>query len=274
MSDRIADVLRADVVDGSFTLAGWLPDATPLIDSKGSAKEELVELGERLFDLHEMMFAGKDRSVLLVLQGSDASGKNGTIKHVLRHVNPAGLRVASFEEPTEEERRHHFLWRIREEVPGPGMIGVFNRSHYEDVLVPLAEGSDDDLDSRFDDIRAFEEELHESGIIVVKCLLHISYDEQRQRFLRRLRREDKRWKFAESDLETRRLWDEYQLAYGEVVARSNWEHAPWYVVPADHKWYRNWAVARLLVDTLEGLNLAYPQPDLDLETLRERLEAA
>ncbi len=274
MSDQVRDEFRAPTDGEPFTLAGYVSDATPYVSSKSDAKDELEDMGDRLFDLHELLFANAERSLLLVLQGTDASGKNGTIKHVVRRVNPAGVRIASFTEPTEEEKEHHFLWRIRQQVPEPGVMGVFDRSHYEDVLVPLAEGteSDETIDDRFDDILQFEEELTDNGVIVVKCLLHISYDEQRERFLRRLRRHDKRWKFNEADLETRRHWDDYVAAYGEVVSRTSTPRAPWYVIPSDHKWYRNWAIARLLIETLEELHMEYPEPDLDLEALRTALE--
>lgn len=267
-------LLAADPVDGAFTLASRDSSVTPLTDSKKQAKNELDEMGERLFDLHEMMFAGEQRSILLVLQGTDASGKNGTIKHVINRVNPAGVSSAEFAVPTDEEAEHHFLWRIRPEVPTPGKLAVFSRSHYEDVIIPLAEQSEDDaeIDSRFDDIADFEAELTKSGVAVVKCLLNISYDEQRERFLRRLRRPDKRWKFAEADLETRRNWDSYQMAAGETVARSSTDDEPWFVIPADHKWYRNWAIAKILLEVLDDMDLSYPEPDLDLDSLREALD--
>lgn len=261
--------------DGFFNLAAHKPDATRHIDGKSEAKEGLAEAGDELFDWHEKLFAEGERSLLLVLQGTDASGKNGTIKHVVRLVNPAGVRISSFTEPTEEEQEHHFLWRIRKGLPGPGVLGVFDRSHYEDVLVPMAEQTlpAEDIEQRFKDIIEFEQELTDGGMTVVKCLLHLSYDEQRERFLRRLRRDDKQWKFNNADLETRRYWDAYQAAYGEMVAKTSTSEAPWYVIPSDHKWYRNWAIARLLIEVLEDMNPDYPQTDLDVEALRAQLEA-
>lgn len=270
----IRKLLQARPIDGSFTLDSEDPAATPLVDSKSQAKNELDEIGEALFDLHEMMFANEDRAVLLVLQGTDASGKNGTIKHVINRVNPAGVVITEFGPPTEEEAEHHFLWRIRPAVPPAGKLGVFARSHYEDVIVPLAEGAEDaaEIESRFEDIAQFESELTASGIQVVKCLLNMSYDEQRERFLRRLRRHDKRWKFGEGDIATRRNWDAYQMARGETVARTSTDDEPWYIIPADHKWYRNWAIAKILVETFEDMDLSYPKPDLDLEALREALD--
>lgn len=275
MSMLVTDETRARLVDGTFTLAGHDPGSTALVDSKADAKDDLETMRNEIFDLHEKLMAESRRSVLLVLQGTDASGKNGTIKHVVSAVNPAGLTISSFTAPTEEELEHHFLRRIRDGVPEPGFLGVFNRSHYEDLLVPLATGSEEpaEIDKRIKEILDFELELIESGVSIVKCLLHISYDEQRERFLRRLRRPDKRWKFAESDLETRRLWDEYQLAYGEMVAATSTDAAPWQIIPADHKWYRNWIVARLLIEVMSEMDLEYPQPELDYETLSRALEA-
>ncbi|MBT8202077.1 MAG: polyphosphate kinase 2 family protein [Acidimicrobiia bacterium] len=266
--------VRASVgADGVFNLAAHDTADTPGVDGKDQAKQELADMADELFDLHEKLFAEDERALLLVLQGTDASGKNGTIKHVVRLVNPAGVSIASFVEPTEEERAHHFLWRIRKQVPRAGRLGVFDRSHYEDVLVPAAEGtvSAAEIDQRLEDINHFEHELTESGVTVLKCLLHISYDEQRDRFLRRLRRDDKRWKFSEADLETRQHWDQYQAAYGQTVAATHTDHAPWHVIPSDHKWYRNWAAASLLIETLTEMDPRYPEPDFDLEVLRQRL---
>lgn len=266
---------RVRPLHGVVNLAGYSTDDTPFIDSKSDAKDALEDdLPERLFDAHELLFAEADRSLLLILQGTDCSGKNGTIKHVVIHMNPAGVRTASFTEPTEEEKEHHFLWRYRRSLPGPGQLGVFDRSHYEDVLEPQVSGrlDDDAIAERIDEINQFEREIVDGGTVIVKCLLHISYDEQRERFLRRLRRDDKRWKFASDDIETRRRWNEYQMAYGDAVVATNTDHAPWYIIPADHKWYRNWSIAHLLLGTLDEMGLAYPQPDFDLEKLRDQLE--
>jgi len=265
---------RAEPRDGIVNLAGYDPSATPFVDDEDDADDELDEMREQLFDLHEMMFAAEDRRVLLVLQGPDCSGKNGTIKHVVIAMNPAGVRVASFAEPTEEELDHHFLWRYRRELPRLGRLGVFNRSYYEDVLVPAVSGDPDgdvDIDARLGDIVDFERELLDDTV-VVKCFLHISYDEQRRRFLRRLDRDDKRWKFDPADLESRRHWNEAQVAYGTTIAATSVDDAPWYIIPADHKWYRNWAIARILVETFRSMNLKYPQPDLDVEALRAALQ--
>ncbi len=273
--DELNEAFRLLPVDGAVNLAGFDAAATPMVDGKSDAKKELKhDLADELFDQHELLFATRERAMLLVLQGTDCSGKNGTIKHVVIHMNPAGVRTASFTEPTEEEKKEHFLDRHRRELPEPGQLGVFDRSYYEDYLVPAAHGELDDeaMAERLDEINAFEKELIDDGTILVKCLLHISYDEQRERFLRRLRRDDKRWKFAPSDIETRKRWDTFQAAYGRVLQATSTEHAPWYVIPADHKWYRNWAIGHLLVETLGALNLDYPQPDFNLEELRSSLE--
>lgn len=272
---ELQETFRARPTDGIVNLAGYDPALTPFMDDEDDAEDQLEnEFAEQLFDLHELLFANEERSLLLVLQGLDCSGKNGTIKHVVIHMNPAGVRVASFGEPTEEEAEHHFLWRIRSELPKPGQLGVFDRSHYEDAIVPLALGQigDDELQTRIDEINQFEKELVADGTVIVKCMLHISFDEQRYRFLRRLRRDDKRWKFDPSDIETRRHWNDFQAAYGQVLGATTTDHAPWHVIPADHKWYRNWAIAKLLIETFESMGMAYPQPDFDLEELRTQLE--
>jgi len=273
--DELAEAFRLSPVDGAVNLAGFDPAQTPLVDGKKEAKKELKDdLAEELFDEHELLFATEDRSLLLVLQGIDCSGKNGTIKHVVIHMNPAGVRTASFTEPTDEEKSEHFLDRHRRELPKPGQLGVFDRSYYEDYLVPAVHRKldDDELANRLEEINAFEKELIDDGTILIKCMLHISYDEQRERFLRRLRRDDKRWKFLPSDLESRGKWDEFQAAYGQVLTATSTEHAPWYVIPADHKWYRNWAIAHLILETLRTLNLTYPQPEFNLADLRSQLE--
>lgn len=262
--------------DDDLTLAGFDPAETLL--SEPDAKSELAdEIRPRLFDLHELMMANEDHAILLVLQGLDCSGKNGTIKHVVSAMNPAMVRVASFTEPEGDEEDEHFLERIRRRVPERGRLTVFDRSHYEDLFVPAVEEgmSADEFDERVGEVIDFERELTDDGITIVKCLLHISYDEQRERFLRRLRRTDKRWKFSESDIDTRNKWDEWQVVYGKAVGRTSTEHAPWYVVPADHKWHRNWVVGTLLVEHFERFGESYPEPytDAQLAELRARLEA-
>jgi PPK2 family polyphosphate:nucleotide phosphotransferase len=273
--NELREAFRARPVDGFVNLAGYDPAWTPFIDSKSDAKDDLDDdLPDQLFDQHELLFAGEDQSLLLILQGLDCSGKNGTIKHVVIHMNPAGVRTASFKEPTEEEQEHDFLWRYRKELPKPGQLGVFDRSYYEDVIVPTALGEldEDQIDHRMEQILEFEQKLTASGTRLVKCMLNISYDEQRYRLLRRLRRDDKRWKFSVEDIETRRHWNDFQAAFSKVIGRTTTEQAPWFIIPADHKWYRNWAIAHLLVTTVDSMGLDYPQPDLDLDDLRSKLE--
>ncbi|HEY9289672.1 MAG TPA: PPK2 family polyphosphate kinase, partial [Microlunatus sp.] len=213
------------------------------------------------------------RSVLLVLQGMDTAGKGGVIDHVVGLVGPSSAHIRAFKKPSPEELSHDFLWRIRKALPGPGMIGVFDRSHYEDVLVPVVHDQIDDAEraERYKLINDFEAGLDENGTTVIKCFLHLSYDRQRERLLARLDDPTKHWKFNEADITERRLWPDYQRAYADALAATSTENAPWYAVPSDHKWYRNWAVATILLSTLRDLDPQYPSTDLDLPRLRARL---
>lgn len=264
--------------DGPFVFDAYSADATPKMSDRRTAERLLDEqLRPALERLHDLMMANQSHSLLVVLQGLDASGKSGTIKHVGRAFNPGRMTVSCFKEPDPEEEQEHFLERIRRELPDPGEICFFDRSHYEDAIAPRALGElgDDDLATRIKEIREFEQELVESGTVIVKCLLHVSYDEQRERFLRRLARPDKRWKFSESDLETRAKWAIFEAAYGEVISETSFDFAPWYVIPADHKWYRNFAVASLLAERLSALGETYPglPTDATPDELIERLQA-
>ncbi|MEA2296752.1 MAG: hypothetical protein QOE86_4391 [Solirubrobacteraceae bacterium] len=244
---------------------------------KATAARE--QTGRALADLQEQMFAmaaveDSPKRLLLVLQGMDASGKDGAIKRGLGGMNPKWMHVKGFEAPTEEEARHHFLWRIRREVPAPGIVGVFDRSHYEDVLVVRVYSlvPEDVWQPRFEEINAFERELADDGVAIVKVFLHISRDYQLERQIRRLERVDKRWKFNEADIDDREHWDEFRTAYEEVFERCNTPWAPWYIVPADRKWYRMWAVSQLVKETLEGMRLHSPERrELDIPRLLERL---
>ena len=236
--------------------------------------------GRQLADLQERLYAqgeaeGSRRRVLLILQGMDASGKDGVIKRGLGGMNASWLRVEAFGPPTDEERNHHFLWRIRRALPEPGQVGVFDRSHYEDVIVPRARelAPESEWQPRYDEINAFERKLAEDGCTIVKVFLHISRDYQLERQLRRLDRVDKRWKFAESDLEDRERWPAFQAAYEDLLERCNTAAGPWFVVPADRKWYRMWAVSQLVLETLRELEPKWPErKELDVPALRERLE--
>ena len=266
-------LLRARPRNGALQLAGSDPRATPGVKSRKRAEDELAANEARLATLQEQLYANAGRSLLLVLQGMDTSGKDGTIKHVVSAMNPVGVRITSFKVPTEEERRHGFLWRVRRALPAPGQVAIFNRSHYEDVGVVRVHGlaEPEVIERRYGEINRFEERLAEAGTVVVKCWLHISYDEQRERLLARLDDPAKRWKFSERDIDERARWAGYMAAYETAIARCSIDAAPWHVVPADRKWYRNWAVARLLVEHLDELGLTYPDPGLDVAALKARL---
>lgn len=259
-------------------LAGYGTRDTPgAPDGKEAGLADTARMGRRLAELQERLWAagtaGDRRRVLLVLQGMDTSGKGGTVKHVIGQFNPSGCRIKAFKAPTEEERAHDFLWRVRRALPGPGEIGIFDRSHYEDVLIArvrhLARPAE--IGSRYGLINDFERELAEDGVTLVKCFLHLSYEEQKRRLLRRLDRPHKRWKFEPGDIDERALWPAYQEAYELALAHCAAPHAPWYLVPADRKWYRNWAVSRLLLEHLEALDPQYPTGDFDVAECRERL---
>jgi PPK2 family polyphosphate:nucleotide phosphotransferase len=237
---------------------------------KGKRKEaddRLQELCDRLEVLQESLWAEHQRKVLVVLQGMDTSGKDGTIRHVFEGVNPLGVRVAAFKAPTEEELDHDFLWRVHAKVPGRGEIAIFNRSHYEDVLVArvMKLVPPEVWRERFDQINDFERLLTETGTIVLKFFLHISKDEQKERLQARLDDPLKQWKFRKGDLVDRAHWEEYQEAYADALALTSHKHAPWYVVPADKKWYRNLVVAEVLVMALQDLKLQVPEPEEGLK---------
>jgi len=244
--------------------------------SRAAAAEEMAELGPHLDGLQERLYAEGTRALLLVLQGMDTSGKGGVVRHVVGLVNPQGVHITSFKKPTEAERGEHFLARIRRRLPAPGRIGVFDRSHYEDVLVVRVDElvPEEVWRSRYAEIVAFEKELVDSGVTVVKCMLHISPDEQRERLLARLDDPTKHWKYNPADLDVRAKWSRYQDAYAEALRRCDTEEAPWYVIPSDRKWYRNWAVAALVEETLTEMDPRYPLADFDAGAERARVEAS
>ncbi len=241
------------------------PDDTSLLrGGKAAAKEQLAAIVERLAEVQELLFAEHARKLLIVLQGMDTSGKDGTIRHVMRGFNPQGTRVVSFRKPSEEELDHDFLWRVHAKVPAKGETVVFNRSHYEDVLIVRVH----DLvpktvwRKRYDQINAFERMLYENGTVIMKFFLHISPEEQRKRLQARVEDPTKCWKFQHGDLEERKFWKDYMRAYEEALSQTSTEWAPWYVVPANQKWYRNHVVGSVVAKTLDKLHLRYPKCDL------------
>ena len=266
---------------GAVDLSAIPTDETPGFDGgKSEGKAALFALGDELSDLQERLWAerttGSERRVLLVLQGMDTSGKGGVMRHVVSLCDPQGVRHHAFKKPTQDELAHDFLWRIRQELPRSGEIGVFDRSHYEDVLVARVHklAPTGTLTRRYGTINRFEERLVESGCTVIKCMLHVSPEEQKERLLDRLEDPTKYWKYNPGDVDERYHWDAYREAYQIALERTNTPHAPWYVVPSDRKWYRNWAVSALLAETLEELAPQYPPPTYDVATERRRVEAS
>jgi PPK2 family polyphosphate:nucleotide phosphotransferase len=243
------------------------PSGTPGFDGdRGAAEAELEALRDELTDFQERLWAERGQALLIVLQALDGGGKDGTIRKVFTAFNPQGTRVTGFGVPTEEELAHDFLWRVHPHTPGKGRIGIFNRSHYEDVLVvrvnELAPKSV--WSGRYELINAFEQSLAAANTTILKFMLHISRDEQRERFEARLAERAKRWKFRLADLEARAKWSDYMAAYTDVLERCSTKHAPWFVIPADHKWYRDLAVARIVTDAARRMNPDYPEPEEDL----------
>jgi PPK2 family polyphosphate:nucleotide phosphotransferase len=258
-------------VDGSkFSLASIYPADSPFLEGDEEAQRaRLDELAGELDELQNLLHAGGRRKVLLVLQGMDTSGKDGTIRWVFSRTSPLGVRVTAFKAPSDDERARDFLWRCHANVPRSGEIMVWNRSHYEDVLVPWVEGWIDkaELRRRYAQIQDFERLLAETGTVVVKCMLHISKKVQRERLQARIDDPEKRWKFHRTDLDVRKKWAAYQHAYEQALAATSSRHAPWHVIPADSKPHRNLMIAQLLVKTLRGMKLAVPPADPSLDGL-------
>lgn len=271
-------LLLAAGPSGPVDLSTIETDAAPGFDgSKTDGKQALLDLGPELAELQERLYAegksGGTRRVLLVLQGMDTSGKGGVVRSAVGLFDPQGVRITSFKAPTEEERAHDFLWRIRNAVPGAGYVGVFDRSHYEDVLIARvrALAPPEEIERRYDAINDFERELTEAGVTILKCMLHISADEQEKRLLARLDDPSKHWKFNPGDIDERAEWPAYQQAYEVALERTHTDHAPWHVVPSDKKWFRNLAVGQLLRDALHGLDPQWPVADFDVDEQRRRL---
>jgi PPK2 family polyphosphate:nucleotide phosphotransferase len=260
------DDYRVPFFDGgkklkAFDITSVDPSAKPFsTGAKDDDRARLAEIGAQLNELQEKLHAQRRERVLLVLQGMDTSGKDGTVRGVFQDVDPLGLRIVPFRAPTEREMAHDFLWRVHAQAPMAGELAIFNRSHYEDVLVPrvLKQIDDDECERRYRHIREFEALLADAGTTIVKCFLHISKDEQRKRLQARIDDPTKHWKFDVSDLEARKLWDDYQRAYSVALGATSTDYAPWYIIPGDSKTHRNVMVAELVLRTMQGMKLEFP----------------
>jgi PPK2 family polyphosphate:nucleotide phosphotransferase len=278
MAEALRDLLRID--PGSVDLSAIDPNGHPGFEGgKAEGEKALAGLGDEIADLQERLYAeaksGGSRSLLLVVQGMDTSGKGGVMRHCVGLLDPQGVDIEAFKAPTEEELAHYFLWRIEKRLPAPGMIGIFDRSHYEDVLIAKVRSlvPEAEIERRYDAINDFETRVVESGTTILKCMLHISAGEQKARLMERLDNPEKHWKFNPGDVDERRLWDDYQRAYELALERCSSQPAPFYVVPADRKWYRNWAVTTLMLEHLRALDPQWPQATFDVEEQKARLAA-
>jgi PPK2 family polyphosphate:nucleotide phosphotransferase len=248
----------------------WDPEDKSLFQvSKGEGKTKLRELNKELEALQELLYAEGKHKVLIVLQAMDTGGKDGTIRHVFEGVNPQGVKVASFKVPTKQELAHDYLWRVHKHTPGNGEIVIFNRSHYEDVLVVRVHNlvPEETWSRRFEHIRTFEKTLADEGTTILKFYLHINKEEQKQRLQARLDQPDKNWKFSRGDLDERALWDHYQAAYQDVLEKTSTDYAPWYIIPANRKWYRNLVISTIIIEKLNSLNMSFPEGEEDLDDI-------
>lgn len=251
-------------------LAKWDPEETLGWDKDAKMKHSLAKAVERIDKLQYLLYAEHKRALLIVLQGRDAAGKDGTIRHVMTGCNPQGCHVTSFKVPSAEEMSHEYLWRIHHAVPEYGDIGIFNRSVYEDVLIVRVHNMvpKDVWSQRYDQINEFEELLHDNRVKIIKFFLHISKDEQKKRFQQRIDDPDRRWKISESDFDERQLWDDYTAAYEDALSKCSTPHAPWFVIPANKKWFRNLAVSHIIAETMESMNMKFPPPTVDVKKLK------
>jgi PPK2 family polyphosphate:nucleotide phosphotransferase len=278
----LSELLRLPA--GPVDMAALDPLATPGFPGRGKADAPALTsaLAPALSDLQERLYAaGRTadagaRNILIVLQGMDTSGKGGVIRHAIGMVDPQGVKIKAFRAPTDEERSHPFLWRIERELPPPGIIGIFDRSHYEDVLIVRVHNLVEEAvwSQRYDEINAWEQTLVETGTIMIKCFLNISNEEQRARLQARLDDPSKHWKYNPGDVNERHLWNNYAAAYAAALERCSTQAAPWYVVPSDRKWYRNWAVAQLLAEHLRAIDLKWPEASFDIGVEKARLAAS
>jgi PPK2 family polyphosphate:nucleotide phosphotransferase len=257
-----------------FKLADIDPGDTGAFERREDVEDEMEKLRKRLEDNQEMLYAGQSRAVLFVFQGMDTSGKDGVIRNVFTSFNPQGLSVYSFKAPTAEESAHDFLWRAHRVIPAKGYIAAFNRSYYEEVLITRVHKTVDDAEAkrRFKHINHFESMLTDSGVKVVKIFLHISKEFQLEKLRSRLVDPNKHWKFDKNDLVERKSWNKYRKAYEEAIRNCASPESPWYVVPADNRWFRDYAVMQIVADTLDGLDLSYPAPDPELKNILLQME--
>jgi len=245
-------------------------DGNGNFSSEQTANTVLVKHCQRLADLQDVFYASQKKALLIVLQGMDTAGKDGAISHIFSGINPQGCDVAAFKPPTPLEARHDFLWRAHAQVPPRGMIQIFNRSHYEDILVPYVHKliPRKKVSQRLEDILEFESFLADNDVVILKFFLHISQDEQTRRLQDRIDTPAKHWKLSESDFRERKFWNEYQQAYEKLLPATSRKHAPWFIIPSDHKWYRNVVISQILVDVMTGLKLKYPDPTMDASTIK------
>jgi PPK2 family polyphosphate:nucleotide phosphotransferase len=280
MAQPLSELLRLPA--GAVNLGALDSAGTPgFPGEKADAPALTSALAPELGELQERLFAAgragevTAKNVLVVLQGMDTSGKGGVIRHAIGMVDPQGVKITAFKAPTKEERAHPYLWRIERQLPGAGLIGIFDRSHYEDVLVVRVNSLVEESvwSQRYDEINAWEENLAQTGTVLIKCFLHISPAEQKERLIARLDDPTKHWKYNPGDVDERSKWPAYAAAYEAALERCSTQHAPWFVVPSDRKWYRNWAVAQLLVEHLRAMGLTWPLADFDVEQEKLRLAA-
>jgi PPK2 family polyphosphate:nucleotide phosphotransferase len=251
-------------------LSKYDPDDTAGWDKGHAMEKSLGKAVETLDKRQYLLYAEHKRTLLIVLQGLDAAGKDGTIRHVMAGVNPQGCKVTSFKVPNPEEAAHDFLWRIHKAVPGHGEIGIFNRSHYEDVLVVRVHKlvPKEVWSKRYDEINSFEKMLVENNVTILKFFLHISKDEQKKRFLKRIDDPDRRWKISEADFHERKFWDDYVEAYEDALTKCSSDDAPWFIVPSNKKWFRNLAVSHVIAETMESMDMKFPKPTIDVSKLK------
>ncbi len=270
-----SELLR--IKSGSKVKLGEIdPNFTAKHENKASAQDQLDKYTRKLRELQYLLYAENKRSLLICLQALDAAGKDGTINHVLGNMNPQGTRVHGFKAPSKEEAARDFLWRIHRQTPGKGEVVIFNRSHYEDVLIVRVHDlvPKEVWSKRFDLINEFEKNLVDNGTLILKFFLHISADEQLRRFKQRIDDPARHWKISESDYAEREFWDEYTKAYEDALGETSTKHAPWFVIPANHKWFRNLAVSRIVAETLESQGMSFPEPTVDIEEVKRKYHQA